>query len=175
MYTKDEKVEMLMWHHTGNSLRTVRDLFSTKYPERPIPCIRTIQNIVSQFTSQGCIINFHNKRTKTNHVLTEDMELNILCFAEENPIVSLQEIAKHFKISKSSVFKTLKKFKYKPYKFSNHQQLFEEDKVKRTDFCETLFNLLNEHADILEKIVFTDEATFTLNGEVNSQNFRCAS
>jgi hypothetical protein len=33
-----------------------------------------------------------------------------------------------------------------------------------------MFNLINDNEDILEKIVFTDEASFTLDGEVNSQN-----
>jgi len=37
-----------------------------------------------------------------------------------------------------------------------------------------MFNLLNEHEDILNKIVFSDKATFTINGEVNSQNFQYA-
>lgn len=84
----------------------------------------------------------------------------------------LRVVARYFEISKSSVFKTLKEFKYKAYKFTNHQQLFPEDKEKRTEFCETMFNILNEREDILEKILFTDEASFTLNGKVNSQNFR---
>jgi hypothetical protein len=38
-----------------------------------------------------------------------------------------------------------------------------------------MFNLINDNEDILEKIVFTDEASFTLDGEVNSQNYRLVS
>jgi cell fate (sporulation/competence/biofilm development) regulator YmcA (YheA/YmcA/DUF963 family) len=55
--------------------------------------------------------------------------------------------------------------KYKAYKFTNHQLLSIEDKIKRTDFCEKMFNLINDNEDILEKIVFTDEASFTLDDD----------
>lgn len=172
MYSKEEKISILLWYNQNNSLRQVRDLFSANYPDRPIPSIGTIHNTIIAFNSEGCVVNSHKKRTKTCPVLTEEKELNILCYAEENPISSLRFIAREFGISYTSVHKTLRKYKYKAYKFGNHQQLFESDKIKRTDFCETLFNLINEDGNILQKIVFTDESSFSLNGTVNSQNYR---
>lgn len=63
-------------------------------------------------------------------------------------------------------------YKYKSYKFSNHHQLFEDDKIKRTNFCEMLFDMLNENNNLLRKILFTDEASFAINGTVNAQNYR---
>lgn len=172
MYTKEEKIAIVHWHLSNNSLRQVRDLFSVHYPDRPIPSIGSIHNMIRKFNVDGCIVNFHKKRVKTCHVLTEEMQLNILCYAEENPITPLRIIAKEFNISKESVRRTLKKYKYKAYKFANHQRLYPEDKIKRTDFCETMFNLLNENQNILNRIVFTDECSFSLNGTVNSQNYR---
>ncbi|KAL1513639.1 hypothetical protein ABEB36_003028 [Hypothenemus hampei] len=172
MYSKEEKIEMLHLYQSGNNFRNVRDLFAAKYPEKPIPAIVTIHFIVKSFNSEGCVVHSHKKRLKILHVLTEEMKLNILCFVEENHIVSLKQVAEYFVISKSSVRKTLKEFKYKAYKFSNHQLLDEEDKIRRIDFCERVQNLLNENGDILEKICFSDEASFSLNGCVNSQNYR---
>lgn len=171
-YNRNEKVAIVMWYQKNNSLRQVRDMFSVNYPDRPIPCAKTILNIFKKFQEDGCVLNSHKKRNRTNHVRTEDMKLNILCYVEERSVGSLLDVAKHFGVSYSSVYKTLKEFKYRPYKISNHQELFEEDKIKRTEFCEIMFNMLNENQEILNKIIFTDEATFTVNGEVNSQNFR---
>lgn len=49
MYTKDERIEILNWYKTSNlSLRGVRDMFSAKYPERPIPSIGTIITIIKK-------------------------------------------------------------------------------------------------------------------------------
>lgn len=174
MYTKEEKIAIVHLYFANNSIRQTRDLFSVQFPDRPIPSISTIHNIIKKFNSGGCVVNAHTRKQKKCHILTEEVELNILCYVEENPIVSTKAVAEHFEISKTSVYRTLKKFNYKAYKFSNHQQLFEQDKITRTNFCETLFNLINNNNEILCKIVFTDEATFMLNGKVNSQNYRFA-
>ena len=172
MYTTEEKIQIISWYLSGNSLRTVRDLFSITYTERPIPCVATIQKIIQKFQTEGCSISGHRKRNRNSPVLDEDTKLQILCAVEENPTSSLQKVANYINISKSSVRKTLKEFKYKAYKFSNHHELLDADMENRTIFCERLFNLVNEQEGVLSKILFTDEATFTLNGEVNSQNFR---
>jgi hypothetical protein len=91
----------------------------------------------------------HHKRTRITNVLTEENKLNILCYAEENPMFSLKMTSQYYGISCSSIRKVLKEFKYKPYKFTNHQQPSNEDKIKRTDFCERLFNLINNNEEML--------------------------
>jgi hypothetical protein len=48
-------------------------------------------------------------------------------------------------------------------------------KLNELIFAKKMFNLINNIEEILEKIVFTDEASFTLDGEVNSQNYRLVS
>jgi DNA-binding Lrp family transcriptional regulator len=48
--------------------------------------------------------------------LTEEQEIQILSYVEENTIYPSRIIANEFGISKSSVLKTFKKYKYKPYK-----------------------------------------------------------
>ena len=162
---------MVNWS-ANNSLRQVRDLFCIKYPQRHIPRIKTISKILNHFKSKGYLISSHNKRHQTPSVLTEDVKINILCYVEENPIRSLRQIANEFSVSMSTVRKVLKEFHYKCFKFQHHQQLLDNDMERRTHFCEILFNIINENENILQKIVFTDEASFSLNGTVNSQNYR---
>jgi hypothetical protein len=62
----------------------------------------------------------------------------------QKKMFSLRMTSQYYGISCSSIRKVLKEFKYKPYKFTNHQQPSNEDKIKRTDFCERLFNLISE-------------------------------
>jgi transposase len=172
MYSTEEKIQILHFYRANQSIRNVRDAFSVNYPDRPIPSIGTICNIISKFNNHGCVEYKHHKRNRTSYVLTEENKFNILCYVEENPMASLRMTSNYFEISCSSIRRVLKEFKYKPYKFTNHQQLSNEDKMKRTDFCEQMFNLINNNEEILEKIVFSDEASFSLDGEVNSQNYR---
>jgi hypothetical protein len=42
------------------------------------------------FYNESCVVNAHKKRIKTCPVLPEEMELNILCYAEENHITPLR-------------------------------------------------------------------------------------
>jgi hypothetical protein len=159
MYTTEKKIQIMHLYHAHHSIRNVRDIFSVTYPDRPIPSVGTIFSIISKFNNHGCVEYKHHKRSN----------------AEENPMSSLRMTSHYFGISSTSIRKVLKEFKYKAYKFTNHQILNIEDKIKRTDFCEKMFNLINNIEEILEKIVFTDEASFTLDGEVNSQNYRLVS
>lgn len=45
------------------------------------------------------------------------------------------------------------------------------DKPKRTDICHNMIRQL-ENYDFAEKLVFSDEATFYLSGQVNRHNAR---
>lgn len=56
-YTTEEKVAMLQWHHMGNSLQQVCDLFSVKYPNRPIPNKTTILRLKNKFNETGTVYN----------------------------------------------------------------------------------------------------------------------
>ena len=172
MYSTEEKIQILQWYQAGSSMRIVRDLFSIQYPTRPIPSLATIWNIIKNFNARGCVVNSHHQRNRRCHILTEEMKLNVLCYAEEEPISTITQMSNYFGISRFSIRKVLKECRFKPYKFRNHQYLTEEDKIRRTDFCELMFNSLNTNEQLLENIMFTDEASFSRNGEVNSQNYR---
>ncbi|KAJ8944486.1 hypothetical protein NQ318_011743 [Aromia moschata] len=52
------------------------------------------------------------------------------------------------------------------------QELLEDDPDRRVKFCDLLMTCIDQNQLSLEWIVFSDEATFTLNGHVNRQNWR---
>ena len=72
-------------------------------------------------------------------------------------------------ISKSSWSRISKDLHYHPYKPVRCQELKQTDFVKRRTFCTWLLERTEED---LESILFSDEASFELNGKVNSQNVR---
>ncbi|EZA51570.1 hypothetical protein X777_09737 [Ooceraea biroi] len=75
-------------------------------------------------------------------------------------------------IAPRSVRRMLKRNKLHPsYKLQYVQELQDGDVERRMCFCARMMELLDASPNFLYKIVFTDEATFTLTGEVN-QNFR---
>ena len=59
-----------------------------------------------------------------------------------------------------------------PYKLPMKSQLSEADKIARSTFCQWILQKCEENDGFLEKVWFTDEAHFYLDGRVNSQNNR---
>jgi hypothetical protein len=66
-----------------------------------------------------------------------------------------------------SIMRILKKHKWHPYKMQMLQHLSEEDPDRRMEFCEWAVNKLDGGANFSSGILFTDEANFYVNGEVN--------
>ena len=48
----------------------------------------------------------------------------------------------------------------------------EEDVDRRLEFSELMLNRMDEDDELLDRVLFSDEAIFTLNGGVNKQNCR---
>jgi hypothetical protein len=73
-------------------------------------------------------------------------------------------------ISQDNVFNILKKQKYYPYKIIIFQELMEDD-FDRIQFCEEMMHRSNK-ANFLNFVIFSDEATFQINGAVNRHNWK---
>ena len=59
---------------------------------------------------------------------------------------------------------------FHPFHISLHQELHGNDFQNRVQFCEWALQKLQEDDMFVTKILFTDEATFTNNGQVNLRN-----
>lgn len=173
-YSIDEKVTMIKWYYTGNSLRAVSEMFSVHFPAKPIPSISLIKHIISKFESKGTVIN--NCKCSTQDVNRaeerDNGDLDILLRVEENKMLSTRILGQAVGKHQTTVLRTLKKHKYFPYKYEKHQELREGDEERRMAFCFEVMERANNNRDFLGNICFTDECTFTLNNEPNVQNCR---
>lgn len=98
--------------------------------------------------------------------------MNILLDLQENPHKATRQVAVEQSVCKSSVLKYLHKNKWHPYKVHLVQELNEDDFDRRLEFCEIMMDRCSVDPQLLSKILFSDEATFCLNGSVNKQNCR---
>lgn len=172
MYTDQEKIQIITWYNSNRSLRSIANLFAETYLDRPTPNPSTIARIVNKFKANGCIKVGHQRRNRIKTARTEERRNQLEHLVEQNCKTSTKKLAVRLGISKSSTFRLLKQEKYHCYRFQNHQELRNGDCDKRILFCQTLFDKINNDENFLNNILFTDEATFVLSGEVNSQNVR---
>ncbi|KAG2456425.1 TT30A protein, partial [Polypterus senegalus] len=73
-------------------------------------------------------------------------------------------------ISRTSLRRILATHKWYPYKLQLLPHLNEDDPDRRTEFAEWAKQKLEQDPQFTQKILFSDEANFYVNGEVNKQN-----
>lgn len=171
--TESERIELLMMRGYGDRQRSfeeVRTLFNTVYPNRHISkstVSRTIHKF-EVFRQVNDLPRMGRPLTATN----EETSLNVLLTVEENHHVSTTELGQIHEISQKSAHNILKSANMKAYKMYPVHELTEDDPDRRLHFCETITELIEQQPNVLDHIIFSDEATFCLNGTVNRHNCR---
>lgn len=171
--TKEDKIEIVLI--VGDHYKTFREsaeIFNARHPEKTISHM-TVSNIMSKFKSTGSVANnFHKKRQKRS--TGPETQMQVLQAVVENPKISLRKISKTLpcNVSKSSAGTILKSNKFYPYKPRYIHTLKPRDFETRFLFCAWLQGELEDDPFFARKILFSDEATFTSNGVVCSQNCR---
>lgn len=175
--TNEEKVEIVLI--VGNNYRTVRqaaDEFNDKHPERENISYQTVSNVMRQF--RQCSVNFfktvphqdENRNLPAGY--NEDDELNVLLYIQENPKTSLRQMSRNLDLKICFIRFVLQKHKIKPFKPLFRHSLFPGDEDIRLDFSAWILGSMEDDPLLGFKIIFSDEATFTTNGIVSSQNSR---
>lgn len=169
--TEKQRIEILIMRGCGDRQRTQEEvcvLFNMSYPNQE-PIVRsTVSKIERNFFERG-----HTRSDLRHHqYVPEEVQLNMLLELQDNPHNTTRALAADNEISQSSVVKYLKKHQWHPYKVTLVQELNEDDPDRRIEFCDNMMERCNADADFVNRIVFSDEATFYLNGTVNKQNCR---
>lgn len=169
--TETQRIEILIMIGCGDKVRSqneVVQLFNEKYPDSSVNQ-STISRILNKFTDTGSVQNIKGRGRQK---IGEDTQLDVMLDVTENPQSSVRNLARHHGISHSTVWRLLRKEKFHPYKIKLLHELNEDDPDRRLNFCETMMERLNRNPDLLRNILFSDESTFHLNGEVNRHNCR---
>ncbi|KYN13167.1 hypothetical protein ALC57_14643 [Trachymyrmex cornetzi] len=123
--------------------------------------------------SEGVRSRSGRRKTATNN----DKALDVLQPFIENPhtsapCISINRVAQEHEIGHASVRKILKLIKWHPYKLHLCQELSEDDFDRRIEFCDLMMEMIVDDPLLPNNIVFSDEATFELIGNVNKHNCR---
>lgn len=172
--TETERINLLMMRGYGDRVRSydeVVHLFNDTFPDRPPISKSTVCRTVQRFLDTGNV----KDRPRSGRPLSatdENTSIEVLQSFIEEPHTSTRTAAINHGISHFSVLKVLKQNHYHPYKVRLVQELSEDDFDRRVEFCETMMDRYVQEPNFLAKIVFSDEATFTLHGDVSRHNCR---
>jgi hypothetical protein len=132
----------------------------------------TVKNIVDKFYQTGSVHDL----PRSGGPRTARSAENIAAVSEsvrENPRTSVRHRAQELGLSRSSTHRILRiDLHLHPYKVQLRQQLKVHDHRQRREFAAWALEHLDEDENFFQKIIFSDEAHFHLNGYVNKQNCR---
>lgn len=162
------RIEILQLCAT-NSSRRVAEIFNNRHPNRiPRLSYTTVQKLQRKFVETGTV----DDRSRTGRPLNPNIQAAVLEAVEANPRLSLRRMALDTNHSTKTVANVLHRNGFHPYKAQMHQRIYDDDDESRMIFCEVLTNWINQDPLLAQRILWTDESLFRLNGNFNRQNNR---
>lgn len=169
----EQRLEIVNIYRETNSFVKTAEIFNERHPERQYKLGKSAVFKLHKrlFTTGNLIDNFRKGRKRLEEANVESVT-NIMREVEQNSHVSIREIARKLKHSPRNVIRILKANNYKPYKFQKHQRLSPVSYEARNSFCCKFIAQTTSDPRFLEKVLWTDECLFTLNGAPNKQTYR---
>lgn len=174
--TERERIIILMMKGYGDRTRSnedVRILFNDTFREGMEPISKsTVQRTITRFNLSGGVKDLPRSGRPVT-TTTVEKQLDLALSINEDCHSTVRKLHQQHDISIGSVHNILKrKLKFHPYKVKLVHELLEDDPDRRLEFCDLMMTRITADEYFLNRIVFSDEATFELNGNVNRHNYR---
>lgn len=169
-YSQAELVDMIfvLGASDKNALLATR-IYQQRFPDRRQPHKKVFQKVMERFETTGSVV--YSKRSRAKRTLNEENELNTLLAVTENPHIGQRPLSHQVDVARSTVQRILKVNKMHPFHIQLLQELFPADYQRRLDFCLWVQNKIRNQRNLVNLVLFGDEATFHRNGCVNRHNF----
>lgn len=166
-YSRSEKVDMLLvFGECRQNSSNAATVYAERYPDRRHPTRHYFPKLVQKMRNEP------ENNANAQFIINEEKEIDVLAYVEVNMNASVREIALECQISKNSVWRILIKHKYRSYKYQLHQHLYQDDPVRRLEYCNWYLEKYFEDNTFPFKIVYSDESRFTNLGVFNRNNKR---
>lgn len=168
-FTKQQRITAvkLFYKCQENSAEASRQL-AIQYDINP-PQGRNIKAIVYKFEETGSVADA-TRSGRPKLATCDAMGDRIVAAINRSPQKSTRRLSSELDISQSSVMRLLHQRKLKPYIPRLVQKLHDGDQDRRVEFCEKMLGMIDEDNTFIDRIWWSDEATFKLNGHINRHN-----
>ena len=184
-YTLEERVFMVEEKMANNSShKVIKFNYKRKFPfSGRSPSKMAVWKQVRKFKSDGTLHNLNKGRSGRKRSVLADGNLALMnqLFEDEKSLPARQSRSscrKHnlpIQMSKSSFNRGVKLLHFHPYKLQRRHILNPGDKVKRVTMARHVLQKNTSNPNWLANLWMSDEAVFSLNGNVNSKNIICYS
>lgn len=147
----------------GNSNAAVEE-YRARFPNRRCPNAQVFVDVHRRFCE--CGLRRYNEQDR-NRPRNNGRILRIF---DVNNRASTRRVAQQLRMSQSRVFRALKQDHRRPFHLQPVQGLRPGDAEKRLSFCRWVLQSAEVNPQFLQKILWTDESSFTRAGIVNYHN-----
>jgi hypothetical protein len=147
----------------------VRRQFESKFGKEPPP-VRTLRDWKQRFLETLSVLPRPYGGDQSARRLSEEKREEIVKAFGDCPTTSQRKVSQAVGVSLGMVNKVLHEEGIRPWKFTRVQEIFARDEVDRLRFCDTVLAKQERDVNFVFNIAFSDEATFHLNGSVNTHN-----
>ncbi|XP_066595419.1 uncharacterized protein [Prorops nasuta] len=166
-FTKAEYVDMVFAYGAAQeSACKAAKLYREKFPLRRHPHHTVILRVIKNFKSSGSVA-FPKRKVNIN----QEREERVLRRIRENPLTSVRQLSRLTNTSAMTAHRILRRNRFHPFHFQRVHQLLPRDYQPRVNFCEGFLAQCRRDETFPDKILWSDESTFTPNGIFNSKNF----
>ena len=166
----EERIRIVLLFGKFECFNEVRRQWSNHFSSQA-PDERTISNIVTKFKQTGSVLDLP-RSGRSRSVRTQETIKKVENLIQDRPNISVSSGALGLEISRSSFYRTIKELGFRPFKPCAAIDLSDDDFDRRQEFCESMIDRIKAEPGILDKIIWSDESEFKLNGTINRHNCR---
>ncbi|XP_025017224.1 histone-lysine N-methyltransferase SETMAR-like [Tetranychus urticae] len=177
-WTPEERFFMVKFYFLcGESASAAQKRFGTHFKikkKENLPTIQTISSWVNALETKFSLLDANEDRTGRPKTARSSENINVVeDMVTDDPNISMRELAASTSMSKSTVHRIVRlDLGLFPYKIQVHQPLTDSSIVRRFNFANEMLTMIEDGTIDINKIIFTDECHFHLQGYVNKQNWR---
>jgi transposase len=164
----EKRIEIVLLYAKFENFEEVRRQFQKRFNSKP-PSFSAIRDLVKKFKETGSV---HDKirpgRNRT--VVTQQAVQTVSETLSENQNLSVRMGALKIGMKPSSYYKAVLESGLRAFRPTQVVDLSEDDFDRREQFCEMLLARFDENPHLVDKIIWSDESLFKLNGVINRHN-----
>lgn len=173
-YTTEQKIYLVQEYYRrgDNGLNAYRS-YCTHFRVRNGPSKSMITDLIKKFEEHGTVNSPPTLTGRPSTAITDEKIEEVRVMFQNSPTKSMRKGAQQAGISRRSLGRILTdELNMFPYKIQFHQPISPKAIESRVEFANHIVALVDGGNIDVNRVWFTDEAHFDLQGYVNKQNFR---
>lgn len=156
-----------LYSKSENAHQVIRDWH--QFSEALPPDVSTVIRLNAKFDETGSVADLpRSGRARSARSTTREEE--VLRTFSQQPTTSLRQASSQLHTSRSTISRILDEHGFYPYRATLVHGLLEDDFDRRVEFCQKWLDKLHSSPRLADRVIWSDESLFKLNGHVNRHN-----